>query len=202
VLVPAIAPPVAGVEAGNGQRKKHQTEQRGDGFAKQTQIHKDLLDGGSALFIPVPIRAVEGRKGLPRDSGVSCAVSKILVIDDSKPVSLFLRHCLEKAGYEVEEWLPRSDLELPHHLRISAPDLILTDYFMPGLSGAAVARLAFAAPRPIPVIVLTALREEESIAKLLRAGARQVLSKPIEPAALLQAVRDALAGSAKREPLP
>jgi CheY-like chemotaxis protein len=123
-------------------------------------------------------------------------VAKILVIDDSKPVSLLVRRCLEKEGYEVEEWLPRSELEIPHRLRTSAPDLIITDYFMPGLSGAAVARLAFAAPRRIPVIVLTALREEESIARLLRLGVRQVLNKPIEPGTLLQAVKDALAGSA------
>jgi CheY-like chemotaxis protein len=122
-------------------------------------------------------------------------VSKILVIDDSKPVSIFLRRCLEKAGFEVEEWLPRSELEIPHHIKTSAPDLILTDYFMPGLSGSAVARHAFAAPRRIPVIVLTALREEESIAKLLRLGVRQVLNKPIEPEVLLQAVRDVLAAS-------
>jgi DNA-binding NarL/FixJ family response regulator len=45
------------------------------------------------------------------------------------------------------------------------------------------------------VIVLTALREEESIAKLLRLGVRQVLNKPIEPEVLLQAVRDVLAAS-------
>jgi CheY-like chemotaxis protein len=129
-------------------------------------------------------------------------VSKILVIEDSKPVSTFLRRCLEKAGYEVEEWLPRSELDVPHHIKTSAPDLILTDYFMPGLSGAAVARHAFAAPRRVPVIVLTALREEESIARLLQLGVRLVLNKPIEPEVLLQAVRDALAGSTKLEPLP
>jgi CheY-like chemotaxis protein len=137
-----------------------------------------------------------------RVSGVSCAVSKILVIEDSKPVSTFLRRCLEKAGYEVEEWLPRSELDIPHHLKTSAPDLILTDYFMPGLSGAAVARHAYATPRRIPVIVLTALREEETIARLLRLGVRRVLNKPIEAEVLLQALRDALAGPTKPEPIP
>jgi len=70
------------------------------------------------------------------------------------------------------------------------------------IRGAAVARHAFAAPRRIPVIVLTALREEESIAKLLRLGVRRVLNKPIEPEVLLQVVRDTLAESTKLEPLP
>jgi CheY-like chemotaxis protein len=120
-------------------------------------------------------------------------VSKILVIEDNKIMSLFLRRCLEQAGYEVEEWLPHSALDIPHHLKSSAPDLILTDYFMPGLSGASVAQIAHEAPRRIPVIVLTALREEEGISRLLRLGVLQVLNKPIEPEAVVQAVRDALA---------
>ncbi|MDR3670501.1 MAG: response regulator [Holophaga sp.] len=122
-------------------------------------------------------------------------MAKILVIDDSKMMSLFLRRCLEKAGYEVEEWLPYSALEIPHYLKTSAPDLILTDFFMPGLSGASVARAAYEAPRRIPVIVLTALHEEDSISKLLYLGVRQVLTKPIEPEALVDAARNALLGS-------
>lgn len=125
-------------------------------------------------------------------------MAKVLVIDDSKVTSQFLRRCLERAGYEVEEWLPHSALEIPGHLRTSAPDLILTDYFMPGLSGASVARIAFEAARSIPVIVLTSLREEESIKRLLQLGVRQVLNKPIEPEAVVQAVRDVLAGPGGR----
>ena len=119
-------------------------------------------------------------------------MSKILVIDDNKTMSRFLRQCLEKAGHEVEDWLPGSASEISWHLRSSAPDLILTDYFMPGLSGSAVARIAQEGAHRIPVIVLTALREEESISGLLRLGVRQVLTKPVEPGALVQAVMNAL----------
>jgi CheY-like chemotaxis protein len=129
-------------------------------------------------------------------------VAKVLVIDDSKIMRLFLRRCLEKAGYEVEEWLPHSALEIPCYLRSSAPDLILTDYFMPGLSGASVARIAYEATNRIPVIVLTALREEENISRLLRLGVRQVLTKPIEPEAVVQAVRKALADPGADAGLP
>jgi CheY-like chemotaxis protein len=120
-------------------------------------------------------------------------VSKILVIDDSKMMSLFIHRCLEKAGFEVEEWLPLSALEIPGHLRSSRPDLIVSDYFMPGLSGSSVARSAFETVPRIPVIILTALREEERIASFFRLGVREVLNKPIKPEALVQSVRDALA---------
>ena len=110
-------------------------------------------------------------------------------------MSIFLRRCLERAGFEVEEWLPSSAHEVPGHLRASPPDLILSDYFMPGLDGAAVAQSAFAADPRIPVVMLTSLEEEESIRNLFRLGVDQVLNKPLEPEAIVQSVRDALANA-------
>jgi len=120
-------------------------------------------------------------------------VTKILIIEDSKPMSRFLHRCLEGAGFEVEEWLPASAQELPEHLRSSAPDLILSDYFMPGLDGAAVAQSACAARPKIPVVMLTCLEEEETIRDLFRLGVNQVINKPIEPEVVVQSVQDALA---------
>ena len=122
---------------------------------------------------------------------------KILVIEDSKPMSFFLRRCLERGGFEVEEWLPSSPREVPGHLRASAPDLVLSDYFMPGLDGADVAQAASAAEPRIPVVVLTSLEEEEGICNLFRLGVDQVLNKPIAPAAIVQSVRDALANASQ-----
>ena len=104
----------------------------------------------------------------------------------------FLRRCLENAGYEVETWSPISAMEIPGHLAISIPDLILSDYVMPGVSGASVARMAYEATPQIPVIVLTSMRDEEKISKLLKLGVKQVLIKPITPSALVQSVKNAI----------
>lgn len=118
---------------------------------------------------------------------------KILIVEDSRQASLFLRRCLARAGFEVEEWLPASTREIPEHLRASSPDLILSDYFLPGLTGASIAQVASEARPRIPVIMLTSLEEAEDIQALFGLGVNQVLNKPVRPEVIVQSVRDALA---------
>ena len=122
-------------------------------------------------------------------------MAKILVIDDSKMMRLYLRRCLEKGGYEVEEWVPMSAMEVPDFIKTSGPDLILTDYQMPGCNGASLARMVQKADPTIPVLVITAFMDGEMESILLKLGVRRVLSKPIEGDALLLAVAGALSAS-------
>ncbi|MDP2877145.1 MAG: response regulator [Holophaga sp.] len=119
-------------------------------------------------------------------------MSKIMVIDDSKMMRIYLRRCLEKAGYEVEEWLPLSAMEVPNQIATSMPDLILSDYQMPGCNGATLVRMAHKANPKLPVLILTAFRDEDMESNLLRLGVRQVLTKPIVAESLIQAVAGAL----------
>jgi serine/threonine-protein kinase len=117
---------------------------------------------------------------------------KILVIDDSKMMRLYLRRFLEKAGYEVEEWVPLSPMEVPDYVKTSAPDLILSDYRMPGCNGASLASMVQKADLKIPVLMITSFRDEQMEANLHNLGVRQVLSKPIGSNALFWAVKNAL----------
>jgi DNA-binding NarL/FixJ family response regulator len=102
---------------------------------------------------------------------------------------------VEKGGYEVEEWVPMSAMEVPDFIKTSAPDLILTDYQMPGCNGASLARMVQKADPTIPVLVITAFMDGEMESNLLKLGVRRVFSKPIEGDALLLAVAGALSVS-------
>ena len=124
-------------------------------------------------------------------------MAKILVIDDSQMMRLYLQRCLEKAGYTVEVWLPLSAMEIAARIQESAPDLVLTDYQMPGCSGATVARMVFTADPRIPLLVLTAFRDAEMEAGLEKFGVKEVLAKPIQPDRLVASVRAALESSTK-----
>jgi len=147
------------------------------------------LRTGTSQFAGSP----EGRQLLENFSGnVSFGGMKILVIDDSKMMRLYLRRCLEGAGYEVEEWEPLSAMEVPEYILASAPDIILSDYQMPGCNGVTVARMARKANPEIPLLILTASHDQDVESNLLRLGVRRVLFKPIEAEDLVQAIKESL----------
>jgi CheY-like chemotaxis protein len=74
------------------------------------------------------------------------------------------------------------------------PDAILLDLNLPDLSGFEVLRILRADPatRDIPVIVISADATRDQIKRLLDAGARAYVTKPLEVAQFVQVVGDAL----------
>jgi CheY-like chemotaxis protein len=74
------------------------------------------------------------------------------------------------------------------------PDLILLDVMMPGMDGYQVAARVKAEPRTkhIPVVILTALGDRNSMTHGLGAGAVEYLTKPVNRAALRTCVRSLL----------
>ena len=118
-------------------------------------------------------------------------MAKVLVIDDSRVMCLYLRRVLE-GRYTVEEWMPPSAMEIGEYVQTSAPDLVLTDYQMPGCSGATVARMVMKARPGLPVIVLTANRDEEVALTLRKFQVVEILHKPVTAETLLVAVGKAI----------
>jgi DNA-binding NtrC family response regulator len=119
-------------------------------------------------------------------------MAKVLLIDDSRVMILYLRRVLE-GHYAIEEWLPPSAMEIGEHILASAPDVVLTDYQMPGCSGATVARMIMKAKPGLPVIVITSNRDEDVAATLRKFQVVDILHKPVSAEALLAAVGRAIA---------
>lgn len=119
-------------------------------------------------------------------------LAKILVIDDSSFMRKVLRQYLEDAGFVVEDWLPLSPMEIPEHLAASTPDLVLSDYQMPGLNGLSVAKMVQRANPAIPVLILTALRDPELESNFRKFGVKQILNKPITADLLVRSVKEYL----------
>ncbi len=76
----------------------------------------------------------------------------------------------------------------------AAPDAIILDLVMPGMSGIDVCRILKSNPNThhIPIIMLTAMAERESNLAAIEAGAEDFVSKPFDPALLEARVRSAI----------
>ncbi|HEX4824121.1 MAG TPA: response regulator [Candidatus Polarisedimenticolaceae bacterium] len=118
-------------------------------------------------------------------------MKSILVVDDDRVTRHLLSSVLEKAGFRVT-----SASNGPEALeRAKAnPDLILLDIWMPGMSGLDVLERLRADGTSCPVVVTTSDDTPDTLLKALRGQALHFLSKPVDPAALVEMVETALSG--------
>jgi class 3 adenylate cyclase/CheY-like chemotaxis protein len=110
--------------------------------------------------------------------------ASILVVDDDTISRALLVHGLELDGHRVAVADDgRQALEL---LRAGRYDIVLLDVLMPELDGydTLAQIVADEALRHIPVIMVSALEEVESVARCLEMGAQDYLPKPFNPVLL------------------
>ncbi|MBN1181252.1 MAG: response regulator [Bacteroidales bacterium] len=104
----------------------------------------------------------------------------ILVIDDSTTNVVLLEAILKEKGYTINTAL--SAKEAYTILKNSKPDLILLDLLMPRISGFDFLEQIRndLATADVPVIVITAVNDDEYSQKALKLGATEVLHKPVD----------------------
>jgi two-component system phosphate regulon response regulator PhoB len=115
--------------------------------------------------------------------------TRVLIIEDEKPIREMLRFALERAGYAVDE---AGDAAAATSLiSRQRPDLMLVDWMLPEVSGVNLVRSLRRSEinRDIPVIMLTARGEEGDRVTGLEAGADDYMSKPVAIKELLARIR-------------
>ncbi len=119
-------------------------------------------------------------------------VATLLVVDDEERNRALLRACLEDANTTVREASTgQAALEM---IAVEQPDLVLLDVMMPGIDGYETARRIkeMAGETFLPVILVTALSDQESRLRGLQSGADEFLTKPINTHELGIRVRNLL----------
>jgi len=119
---------------------------------------------------------------------------RVLLIDDHALVRDGIAALLRSRGVEVVASVS-SGAEGIKCAAALAPDIVLLDVRMPGMSG--IETLANLRERGVatPVVMLTMSTEDADLGAALRAGAQGYLLKDMEPDDLLPALEDALRGS-------
>lgn len=120
------------------------------------------------------------------------AVPRILVVEDEPDIAALIAYQLTREGFRVET-AASGDQALTAVNR-EVPDLVVLDRMLPGLSGDDVLRSlrSAAGTRSLPVLVLTAKREQEDRIQGLELGADDYLTKPFSPRELVLRVQSIL----------
>ena len=116
-------------------------------------------------------------------------MAKLLVIDDDATMVSLLQTLLELEGYEV--LIARDWGDIPGTARRMKPDLVLLDFYLPGLEGTdVIAELRKIQELDETRIIMTSgmNREEEC----LRAGGNAFILKPYSPETLLEIITEQL----------
>ena len=119
-----------------------------------------------------------------RDTASLLGPKKILAVDDSETYLQALADALPQDSYDVV--LARSGEEALELLAVQPVDCILLDLMMPGLGGLETCRRlkSVAILRDIPVVMLTAAEDRETMIEGLGAGADDFISKSSDFAVL------------------
>lgn len=117
---------------------------------------------------------------------------KILIIDDYPDNVFLLQDRLEREGFEVIKAY-QGEMGIKKAIE-EKPDLILLDVLMPDVSGFDVCQTLTSKEETklIPIILLTALTEAESLKKGLQAGAFDYIKKPFNRTELIARINSAL----------
>ncbi|HZA56519.1 MAG TPA: response regulator [Candidatus Udaeobacter sp.] len=120
------------------------------------------------------------------------AAKRILAIEDHEENRRLLRDLLTSVGYELIEAVTGEEGVVLAEAQL--PDLILMDIQLPGIDGYEVTRRIKANPalRQIPVIAVTSYALSGDDVKALEAGCDAYVTKPFDPAELLEKIREFL----------
>lgn len=115
---------------------------------------------------------------------------KILVVDDDTYISNLLKNYLDQKGYDTEAtYTGSAAIKL---FKNTSYDLVLCDFRLPDSDGLKML-LYFKSLQPaIPVVIMTAYAEVKMAVELIKQGAFDYITKPLQPEEVLKIVERAL----------
>lgn len=125
---------------------------------------------------------------------------RLFLVEDEALVRIGLRELLSlEPEFEVAGDAA-SGADAIERIPVAAPDVVLMDVRMPGLSGPQTIQALRARGCQVPVILITTFDHEESLIAGLRAGAQGYLRKDVSLDQLKSAIREVLAGKTVLRP--
>ena len=109
-------------------------------------------------------------------------LERICYVEDDEQAQLIVRLALEKLGKMIVEVVSDPHRAIEAITRFN-PDLVMLDWMMPGMDGAALFRKMKQHPElaALPVVFITAKTMPKEVEELLALGPAATISKPFSP---------------------
>jgi FixJ family two-component response regulator len=114
----------------------------------------------------------------------------VSVVDDNESVRESLPDLLREFGFAVQPFKSGEDFLASEY--VEQTNCLILDIAMPGMNGFEVQRELQVRNQQIPIVFITAYKDETIRPDVLEQGAVACLLKPFSDTALLQAMRDAI----------
>jgi len=125
---------------------------------------------------------------------------RVAIFDDNKNLLNSLFQLINgSAGFECTGAFPNCD-ELLDDLKKSAPDVVLMDIEMPGISGIEAVRLIKRNLPKVKILMETVFEDDEKVFASICNGAEGYILKNTPPAMILAAIREVYEGGAPMTP--
>lgn len=124
-------------------------------------------------------------------------MKNILIIDDDSYICTLLVNFLKQKGFKTEG--TTSGLKGMRLIEKGNFDLILSDYRLPDSDGLKILQHIKSKKPNVPVIIMTAYADVKMAVKLIKAGAFDYVTKPIQPEEILQLVTKAIESGKHKE---
>jgi len=162
---------------------------------RDPESREKALEAGAAEYIEKPYdpkALLECIKRSMPEPNKEAARTKILIIEDDKEFATVLAKRLQLNNYETIITLDTLQ-GLSMALR-EKPDLILLDLLLPAGGGFVILERLKHSPDTlsIPVIVLSGVKDQESMLEAFEAGALDYIEKPYDPETLLKSIKKIL----------
>jgi CheY-like chemotaxis protein len=131
---------------------------------------------------------------------VTDKTTRVLVVDDSDTIRSLISLNLELEGFEVHQ--ASDGQECLDVVGSVQPDVITLDVAMPRLDGFGAAARLRTAPETahIPIVMVTARAQGSDLSRGAELGVAAYVTKPFEPAELVEVVRSVASGGAASQP--
>ena len=144
-----------------------------------------------AQAVPLAAAPAPARPAPPPTKPAAAPTGRILVADDNPEVRQMLQDVLTSLGYVTKT--AADGTEAVRAVIADAPDVVLLDVYMPGLSGVGALPTIVAVAPHTKVIMISGSANIDVLKRSLAFGAHDYVTKPFEISSLSRAIETALA---------